>query len=206
VPLARDGYELTGVDGSARMLELARDALERARLADRCRLVQQDMRSLDLGQTFSMAFVALGSFAHLSSRRQQQQALAAIRAHLTSGGLFILDISNADARYMEHLSGQVLHQGTWPQEDGSLLTHFVSPASSLTQHLLELTHFYDVHSQGGPVQRTVITTYLYLFERAEMELLLESAGFVVKEVYGDHELGPYAHESPRMIFLTEAGH
>ena len=205
VPLAGDGYELTGVDSSAHMLELAREALEQAGLAARCRLVQQDMSSMNLGQTFSIAFVALGSFAHLSSRKQQQQALAAIRAHLTSGGLFILDISNADARYMEHLSGQVLHQGTWQQEDGTLLTHFVSPASSTTQHLLELTHFYDVNTQGGPVSRTVITTHLYLFERAEMELLLESAGFVIKEVYGDHELSPYTHESPRMIFLTEAG-
>ena len=206
VPLAREGYELTGVDSSEAMLKIAREALERGGLARRCRLVQQDMCTLNLGQTFSMAFVALGSFAHLSSRRQQQQALAAIRAHLTPGGLFILDISNADARYMEHLSGQILHQGTWQQKDGTLLTHFVSPASSTTQHLLELTHFYDIHRQGGPVQRTIITTHLYLFERAEMELLLEQAGFVIKEVYGDHELGPYTHESPRMIFLTEAGH
>jgi len=168
LPLAREGYELTGVDISASMLKLAHAALQRAGLAARCKLVQQDMCTMNLGQTFSMAFVALGSFAHLSSRKQQQQALAAIRSHLAPSGLFILDISNADVRYMEGLSGQVLHQGTWQQEDGKLLTHFVSPASSTTQHLLELTHFYDVHMQGGPVQRTIITTHLYLFERAEM--------------------------------------
>ena len=204
LPLAGDGYELMGVDSSASMLKLAQEALEQAGLAERCRLVQQDICTMELGQTFSMAFVALGSFAHLSSRRQQQQALASIRAHLTVGGLFILDISNADVRYMEHLSGQVLHQGTWPQEDGTMVTHFVSPASSTTQHLLELTHFYDVHIQGGPVQRTVITTHLYLFERAEMELLLERAGFAIKDIYGDYDLSRYEHESSRMIFLTEA--
>ena len=204
LPLARDGYELTGVDSSSVMLKLAHEALAEAGLAARCKLVQQDMATMKLGQTFSLAFVALGSFAHLRSRRQQKQALAAIRAHLTPSGLFILDISNADARYMEHLSGQVLHQGTWQQEDGTMLTHFVSPASSPSQHLLELTHFYDVHAQAGPVQRTVTTTYLYLFERAEMELLLEGAGFSINEVYGNYDLGPYEHESPRMIFLAEA--
>ncbi len=206
LPLARDGYELTGVDSSASMLKLAQEALQHAGLAARCQLVQQDMGMMKLRQTFSMAFVALGSFAHLSSRKQQQQALAAIREHLAPGGLFILDISNADVRYMESLSGQVLHQGTWRQEDGTLLTHFVSPASSTTQHLLELTHFYDVHTQGGPLQRTVITTHLYLFERTEMELLLERAGFAIKEVYGDYDLSPYELESPRMIFLAEARH
>jgi hypothetical protein len=168
--------------------------------------VQQDMCTMNLGKKFRMAFVALGSFAHISTRKQQQQALAAIHAHLTPGGIFILDISNADARYMEGLTGQLLHQGTWRQEDGTLLAHFVSPASSTSMHLLELTHFYDVHKQEGPVQRTVINTRLYLFERSEMELLLERAGFVVKEVYGDHELGSYEHESPRMIFIAEARH
>jgi hypothetical protein len=166
--------------------------------------VQQDMCALHLGQQFSLAFVALGSFAHLTSRQAQQQALAAIRAHLTKGGTFILDISNADARYMENLSGQVLHQGTWTNEDGSILTHMVSPASSHTRHLLELTHFYDRHVQGGPLQRTVVTTYLYLFERSEMELLLEQAGFGIKEVYGDYTMSPATLESPRMIFIAEA--
>ena len=58
--------------------------------------------------------------------------------------------------------------------------------------------------QGGPLNRTVVTTWLYLFERSEMELLLEQAGFVVKDVYGDYELGPFTLESQRMIFKAEA--
>ena len=151
-----------------------------------------------------MALIALGSFAHVISRKAQQQALAAVRAHLSPGGLFIIDISNADARYMEGLSGHVLHQGTWRHDEGSMLSHFVSPASSLDKHLLELTHFYDSYSQGGTIQRTVATVYLYLFERSEMELLLEQAGFVVKDVYGDYDLASYQLESPRMILVAEA--
>lgn len=123
---------------------------------------------------------------------------------MSNGATFVVDISNADARYMEELSGQVLHQGTWQGADDVYFTHFVSPASATQRHLLELTHFYDRHSQGGPVQRTVVTTSLYLFERSEMELLLEQAGFVVKDVYGDHDMGPYTLESPRMIFIAEA--
>src|SRR6266516_3845360 len=157
VPLAREGYELTGVDSSATMLDLAREALEQA----------------------------------------------GVRNHLTPGGRFILDISNADVRYMEHLSGQLLHQGTWQRDDSAMLSHFVSPASSPSRHLLELTHFYEEHRQGEAVKRTVIRTHLYLFERNEMELLLEEAGFVITDVYGDYELNPFEHDSPRMIFIAE---
>jgi cyclopropane fatty-acyl-phospholipid synthase-like methyltransferase len=204
LPLARHGFEITGVDTSARMLEIAHKRVEEAGLASRCTLIQQDMRTLQTGHKFRLALVALGSFAHITSRKAQQQALAATRSQLVTGGTFIIDISNADARYMEDLGGHVLHQGSWRHEDGTMLTHFVSPAASPDRHLLELTHFYDQHSQGGTLQRTTVTTHLYLFERGEMELLLEQAGFTVKDVYGDHALGPYQLESPRMIFVTEA--
>jgi hypothetical protein len=162
------------------------------------------MGTLHLPQKFSFAFVALGSFAHLTSRKAQQQSLVTIRKHLTTGGTFILDISNTDARYMENISGQLLHQGTWKSDDGTLLTHLISPASSHTQHLLELTHFYDQHMQAGPIHRTVVTTHLYLFERSEVELLLEQAGFLIKDVYGNYDLHPFTLESPRMIFIAEA--
>lgn len=203
LPLARDGYTLTGVDTSAAMLEIARRALEEAGSAGRCQLVQQDMCTLQLQEKYRLAMIALGSFGHIVTRTLQQQALASIRRHLSTGATFILDISNEDARYMESMGGQILHHGSWQLDDGTIVTHFVSPASSHTMHLLELTHFYDVHKQGEAVRRTVTSTQLYLFERNEAELLLEQAGFVVKNVYGDYDLSRYEHNSPRMIFVAE---
>jgi cyclopropane fatty-acyl-phospholipid synthase-like methyltransferase len=202
--LAEEGYEVTGVDNSEGMLALAHQAFQDADVTAQTTLIQQDISNLHLNEKFRLAFIALGSFAHITTRKAQQQTLAAVRAHLSTGATFIVDISNADARYMEDLSGQLLHQGTWKDENGLYNTHFVSPASATEQHMLELTHFYDQHSQGGNVQRTVVTTHLYLFERSEMELLLEQAGFSIKDVYGDHGLGPYSLESPRMIFVAEA--
>ncbi len=204
LPLATAGFEIVGVDTSAPMLELARQRVQEERLTIRYTLVQQNVTTLYLERKFRMAFIALGSFGHIITRKEQQQALAHIRAHLSTGGLFVLDISNADARYMEDLPSQMLHQGTWHRPDGTLLTHFVSPAPASERHLLELTHFYDQHIQGEAVRRTTATTYLYLFERNEMELLLEQAGFSIKDVYGDYELGTYTLESPRMIFVAEA--
>ncbi len=204
VPLACEGYTLTGVDSSKSMLDLAQNALEEAGVAEQCTLVQENMTTMRLGRKFSLAFLALGSFAHVYHRKEQRQTLTTVHDHLTTGSRFILDISNADVRYMEQLSGQVLHQGTWKREDGSVLSHFVSPASSQSKHLLELTHFYDEHRQGEGVHRTVTTTHLYLFEKNEVELLLEEAGFEIIDVFGDYEMSPFELDSPRMIFIAEA--
>lgn len=204
LPLARAGYAITGVDSSANMLEIARQQAKSEGLISRVTLVQQDITHLQLGRKFRMAFIALGSFAHLVTHAQQQETLAAIRSHMSKGGTFIIDISNADAHYLEDLGGHVLHQGTWKRDDGSMLTHFISPAAATDQHMLELTHFYEQHTQGGPVLRTTVTTHLYLFERGEMELLLEQAGFTIIDIFGDHDLGPFQLGSPRMICIAEA--
>src|SRR6266436_9770937 len=77
LPLAREGYELTGVDTSTAMLKLAQEALEQAGVASQCKLVQEDMSSLNLGQKFRLAFIALGSFGHVYTRQEQRKTLAA---------------------------------------------------------------------------------------------------------------------------------
>src|SRR5215471_14705935 len=56
VPLAREGYELTGVDSSASMLKLAQAALEKVGVAAQCTLVQEHISHLRLGQKFRLAF------------------------------------------------------------------------------------------------------------------------------------------------------
>jgi ubiquinone/menaquinone biosynthesis C-methylase UbiE len=60
LPLAQEGYELTGVDSSEKMLEIAQRRLQEKGLAGRCQLIKQDMRTLQLGQKYRLAIIALG--------------------------------------------------------------------------------------------------------------------------------------------------
>ena len=73
LPLASEGYTVTGVDTSARMLALARQRLQTTEAASRVTLVQEDICTLHLGQKFRMALIALGSFAHILSRKAYQR-------------------------------------------------------------------------------------------------------------------------------------
>src|SRR5437762_3976376 len=59
LPLAQEGYKLTGVDSSEKMLELAQQRLQEKELADHCQLITQDMRKLHLGQKYRLAIIAL---------------------------------------------------------------------------------------------------------------------------------------------------
>ncbi|HEV2662742.1 MAG TPA: class I SAM-dependent methyltransferase, partial [Ktedonobacteraceae bacterium] len=69
LPLVQDGYAVTGVDTSAAMLAIARARLQESGLSARATLVQQDISALNLGQKFRLAFIALGSFGHIATRK-----------------------------------------------------------------------------------------------------------------------------------------
>jgi len=91
--LAQAGFQVTGVDSSASFLEVARQKLT-GTLKKRTNLVQADMRQLALGREFSLAIVALNTFAHLTCLDDQLRALERIHRHLRPGGLLILDLGN----------------------------------------------------------------------------------------------------------------
>src|SRR5947209_7030918 len=73
LPLAQAGYHVTGVDASPAMLDLARQKLAQAgpEIAGRVRLVNGDLRNVELSERFNLAIVAVKSFAYLLDRRDQ---------------------------------------------------------------------------------------------------------------------------------------
>src|SRR5260370_12609341 len=54
VPLAREGYELTGVDTSAIMLKLAQEHLEQAGVASQTQMVLPDFHTSNLHHLFRL--------------------------------------------------------------------------------------------------------------------------------------------------------
>jgi len=203
VPLAQQGIEVVGVDSSPAMLACARQHLEESGLLQQVQLVESDARTLQLSQRFRLAFVALNSFAHFITRTDQRAVLAALHQHLLPSGTLILDLPNADVRRYQQAEGQLFHQGTWTDHSQqAIVSHLIAAASDPETRSLQLTHFYDVHPQGGPLRRTVVQTTLALLSPGEAELLVESSGFQVRHLFGDYDLNPCDNDSPRLIMVA----
>jgi len=203
IPLAADGFQVTGIDNSTAMLARARVAVHAAGLDDHVTLVTADARALLLKQGFRLALCGLGSFAHFTSRTDQENVLTSVWQHLAPGGTLILDLDNAELFGLIERTGQVLHLGTWAfGTPRHYLSHLSSPTFDPAGHCLRMTHFYEEYDQGGPVQRTVAQTVHYLFSRGEIELLLAATGFAVTAIYGSYDLDPYDDESPRLLVVA----
>ena len=87
IPLAQQGYMITGLDIASEMLDLAR--FKAADLP--IQWVEADLRAFQLDQHFQMICTTGRVFPHLLTRSDQEAALARIREHLAPGGIFQID-------------------------------------------------------------------------------------------------------------------
>jgi cyclopropane fatty-acyl-phospholipid synthase-like methyltransferase len=84
--LASD-YEVTGVDFSERMLEIA------ARKVPHVRLIRADMTKVALDERFDVVLCVYDSINHLLKFAQWEAVFDRAHVHLEDGGLFIFDVN-----------------------------------------------------------------------------------------------------------------
>jgi SAM-dependent methyltransferase len=95
LPMARAGCEVVGVDWSRPML----DDFERQLIAEkpavqgRIRLVEGDMREVELNERFDLVLCTFNTFLHLYTRPDIEAFFEKVRGHLAPGGQFVCDIS-----------------------------------------------------------------------------------------------------------------
>lgn len=206
--LAAAGFSVTGVEPSEAMRQRCAARLKSLpeRVSRRVRVLAGDAEHLPLadGERFDLGLFSLNTFAHLLTRQARRQALTQLAAHLSPGALLIIDLDLLGTRRLAETSGGVWWQGTWPLPENSaaLLSHFVMAAPPSTPGIIEVTHMFDVHEQGGEVRRSLSTMSLALCSKGEIEVALEHAGFSIVAVYGGYDLAPWDDASARAIFTA----
>jgi SAM-dependent methyltransferase len=200
-PLARAGFAMTGVDSSPAMLERARQRLEHLELT--ATLVEQRLETLKLDRQFRTLVLGLDSFGLLLKREDQLRALRALRAHTTHDGRLILDLANGNLRGSAEPPEELLHDLTLPDpETGRPITKFILRRPRPAEQVDELIFFYDELDERDYVRRKMVELRLRWFTRFEIELLLQSAGWQVDEVYGNYALEPYGPASERLLIVA----
>jgi SAM-dependent methyltransferase len=204
IPLARAGYQVTGVEISPEMLRIARARVEAAGVADQVTLIQGDYADASLGSSpYRFAFVVMNTFMHLLTQADQLRGLRHWQAHLAPDGVLLLDVFHPDVAQLAGLDGRLEADKSWtdPQTGATVLKWLVRTVD-LAEQTLHVTLIYDEVAADGQVRRTVAPLALRYLWRFEAELLLDKAGFTTETIYGDWELTPFGNTSERMILVA----
>ena len=217
--LADAGHDVVGLDSSAVMIDLAQRQLQaRKPLAGApgaprghrkrgprgsVSFVQGDMRDFGLGREFSLILLAAGTFTHLTTRHDQEQALGCFRAHLTSGGLLAVTLQNPYQWALDQKEDELV-LGSEKDGPGPGETTRISYAarSDRAKQLRHVRVWYDVTGPDKVVRRTGAQFSLRWTYQPELALLFEGCGLRPEAWYGSYDLDPYDTETPLLIGIA----
>ena len=200
VPLARAGFDVTGIELSQWMVEEGR------KKGESVEWVRGDMRSAELGRRYKLAVCAFNSFLCLLTVDDALAFLRNAREHLEPGGLLGIEVSAfSPEELMEEPGGPELHHDfTRELPDGKLDRSSVSRYDVASQ-LLRMRLFYELYDASGELKdRRAHDLTIRVVGRAELELMLRLAGFEVEAVYGGFEGEPFAAGSDHLIVLARS--
>ena len=190
VPLARRGFQVTGLDLSAPLLAVARERAAQAGVTVEWH--HADMR--DIPSEWSGQFDAVisiwNSFGYFADDHENQRVLASAAQALKPGGRLLIDVSNRDRVVSTYRARD------WDERDGLVLLQERSfdPVRGLNRTDLIW------HEEG---QRRQVRFAVRLYTPTELTRMVAAAGLRPVAYCGDWTGAELTRESRHIILIAE---
>jgi SAM-dependent methyltransferase len=207
LPLARLGIasEVVGVDTSAPFLEAARGRVD----GEPVTFVEGDMREPPVEGPFDLVLVPFNSLAYLHATGDHLACLRAARRLLRDGGTLGFDLVAPNYGFLlEAITPCPTSRIDADHPAASMgVTRFIrtfSDSYDAATQTLHSVNRYEIHHADGRVEHRVADLDWHMYFPAELELLLDAAGFDVVERFGTYAREPWRSSSPQYLWTCTA--
>ncbi len=199
--LAREGYDVTGIDPSSAMLALARAKAEEAALD--VNFIEGRLTDLALEPVeYGLVLIPADVFLYCTDGEEQIAMLKAAHDCLHFNGALALDLPGPALWLDPATNGQPLLVFSDTLEDGLMLDVWHLHEDDLAGQTRMLRVTYETTDPEGIVRRRQSDHYLRYVYPFELEYLLRMASLAQADIYGDYDLGPLTNDSERMIVIA----
>lgn len=210
VPLARAGFDVTGIDMSAEMLARARLRLaaEPPLVNKRVELIEGDITTLDYSRMISrygLIVFGYNTFMHLDETRAGR-TIRRIKPALAPGGRLILDLENPIAlAAMANDPDFVLEDTLQDEITGETIRQYTAYEALPGEQAIDVTWVYEstATDRTDATSTQVRLRYHYLYPH-QVELMLGLVGLRLLGFYGSYAADPFHEESDRLIVVAAA--
>jgi ubiquinone/menaquinone biosynthesis C-methylase UbiE len=162
IPLAQEGFSVTGVDISSGMLDQFRKNLrkEDENVKTRIMLIEQNAATLSLdNKEFKLVIIPFNSFLCIPDFNDQCKTLKSIADHLADDGILVMDVVNP---LQLKVDGDPIPKPFFTRRNpntGNLYTRFAMVDAFDENHRQRLHGWYDEYDESGNVKRTMYSVY-----------------------------------------------
>lgn len=190
--LARRGQEVIAVDASPDML--MQTQAKCVGLTPPVLCLCQTMEELDLYGTVEVAICMQDSLNHLEGAAALQRAFDRLKFFVEPGGLLLFDM-NTPYKHRE-----VLGSNTFVYDMDDLYCVWQNTYDPAGWVEIELDFF--ARTAGESYQRTAEGFREYSYEAAQVEAMLQKAGFRLLDLQGDYTGTPPKEDEQRLVYIA----
>jgi len=197
LPIAKDGYDITGVDHTPSMLEQAKIKACEAGL-EIC-FIQADIRTLDLQKKYDLVLIPFNSIHHLYQNDDLFETFSVVKKHLNDEGLFMLDCFNPNIHYIVEGEKEQKEIARYTTGDGrEVLIKQTMRYENKTQ-INRIKWHYFINGEFNSIQNLDMR----MFFPQELDSYLERNGFKIIHKYGGFEEEAFNDNSEKQIFVCQ---
>ena len=197
IPLAQAGIAITGLDIVPGMLARAQKKAQNLPV----QWIEADIRDFHLGKRFDLIYTTGSVFQHLVERDEQEMMFACVHEHISSTGLFVIDLLYPSRGSLEDSEEQDWY--SYENEEGQTVkvtgTDQYDPIRQIKH---ETAYRRGIDGEGREWVKQARFTLRVIYPQ-EMEALLHYNGFRITHCYGGWDRSPLTPESQNMIYVCK---
>jgi SAM-dependent methyltransferase len=197
IPIAEEGFRVTGLDVSEPMLSHAkRKAIEKGLDIE---WVKADCRNFKLNKKFSLIFFPFNSIAHLHDLASLEACLSCVKEHLTSQGRFIIDIFNPSLDILVRDPTRRYPVAEYPDPDGRGTV--VITGNNVYDTASQVNRIKWYYNIGDGSKEFVVENNMRILYPQELDALLHYNGFTIEAKFGSYDEMPFESTLPRQLVI-----
>ncbi|MDU1905318.1 MAG: class I SAM-dependent methyltransferase [Dysgonomonas sp.] len=197
IPLAQEGFNITGVDNSPSMLKQAQEKANELNIP--IQFVESDMRCLDLPEVYDIIFIPFNSIHHLYNNQDLFNVLTGVKKHLKEDGYFLFDCFNPDIHYIVNSENHEQVIAEYSTKDGrSVVIKQIMTYENTTQ-INRIKWHYFINGKFDSIQ----DMDMRLFFPQELDAYLGIYGFEIINKFGGFKEEIFENKSGKQIFVCK---
>ncbi len=195
LPIAKDGYNISGVDNTSSMLEQAK--LKASKEGLEIEFIEADIRTLELLEKYDLVFIPFNSIHHLYKNEDLFKAFSVVKKHLKEGGLFLLDCFNPNIQFIVEAEKNRKKIAEYTTEDGREILVKQNMRYEPKSQINRIQWHYYINGAFDSTQNLDMR----LFFPQEIDSYLAWNGFKIIHKFGGFEEEIFNDNSEKQIFV-----